>query len=61
MFGSVRITSFITNGVKTSSGQILVWGDCTRKQKVNVGDLIYYEGSLVKESISVWLIRKLSN
>lgn len=42
MFGSVHITQFINNGVKTTSGHILIWGDCTQKSVFKVGDLIYY-------------------
>lgn len=59
MSGTARIQSVISNGFKTAGGHTLIWGECTKKSSASIGDLIYYEGSLINESISLWLISRI--
>lgn len=56
--GTVSVISLISSGCLLSSGHILTWGDCTTKDNVNIGDIIYYEGSIVGGSISASVIIK---
>jgi chromosome segregation ATPase len=50
--GTVSVIDLIPNGAQLSSGHVLTWGDCTVKGTVNIGDVIYYTGSIVGNSIS---------
>jgi hypothetical protein len=61
MFGTARIEEILSNGFRTSGGHTLVWGECTKKSIANMGDLVYYEGSLREDAISLWLIENLSH
>lgn len=56
MSGTARVKSVIPNGFKTSGGHTLIWGECTKKSTASIGDLIYYEGSLINDKINLWLI-----
>ena len=56
--GTVSVVKLIPSGCQLSSGHVLTWGDCTTKDNVNIGDLIYYEGSLVGNSISATHVKK---
>jgi hypothetical protein len=56
--GTVSVISLIPSGCLLSSGHVLTWGDCTTKDTVNIGDVIYYEGSFVGNSISASKITK---
>jgi hypothetical protein len=42
MFGTESVQSVLSNGVKTTGGHQLAWGDCTKRSAVKVGDVIYY-------------------
>jgi hypothetical protein len=42
----------IPNGAQLSSGQVLVWGECTTKDVINIGDLIEYHGAVTGNCIS---------
>jgi len=50
--GTVSVINLIQGGAQLSSGHVLTWGDCTTKDNINIGDVIYYEGSIVGTSIS---------
>lgn len=50
--GTVSVTALIPNGAQLSSGHVLTWGDCTTKDTVNIGDVIYYTGSIVGTCIN---------
>jgi hypothetical protein len=56
--GTVSVVNLIPSGCQLSSGHILTWGECTTKEDVNIGDVIYYEGSIVGNSISAKTIKK---
>jgi hypothetical protein len=59
--GSVSVVNLIDAGALVSSGHVLTWGDCTNKVvTVNVGDKIYYEGSIVNGCISTTKVTKIA-
>jgi hypothetical protein len=60
MFGTETVISTLPDGVRTSGGHRLAWGDCTKKSTVRVGDQIYYEGNLIENTISLWLLVNVS-
>lgn len=60
MSGTARIQGVVPNGFKTSGGHTLIWGECTKKSTANIGDLIYYEGSLINDTINLWMLERIS-
>jgi len=56
--GTVSVVNLIQGGAQLSSGHVLTWGDCTTKDNINIGDVIYYEGSIIGNSISAISIVK---
>lgn len=61
MFGTDKVEEVLSDGVRTLGGHRLAWGDCTKKSSVGVGDLIYYEGSLIASIVNLWLLVNLSS
>jgi hypothetical protein len=56
--GTVSVTKLIPNGAQLSSGHVLTWGECTTKEDINIGDVIYYSGNIVGNCISASSIEK---
>ncbi len=50
--GTVSVVNLIPSGAQLSSGHVLTWGECTVKDTVNIGDIIYYEGNILSSVIS---------
>jgi len=56
--GTVSVVNLIPSGAQLSSGHVLTWGDCTTKDTINIGDVIYYTGSIVGNAISAATVVK---
>ena len=56
--GTVSVTKLIPSGAQLSSGHVLTWGECTTKDTINIGDVIYYQGNIVGNCISAVSVSK---